>query len=487
MKPTFLFTAVCLVAGWTLAASVSAQYSATAPLQITPTTVDPSALTFAIGKAAKFSTAVNGRSHQQTPITSFGGWQYATYFNAQRKVCVGRRKLPQGDWEVICFDDHRIKSNDSHNTAVIGICHADGTIHLAFDHHATPLNYRISKLGVATDPDAVTWNTDLFGGIQHSLGSIATDPRVTYPRFFNAPDGNLMLFYRGGTSGNGDGNLHQYDGTKHQWTPGLGTVISRDIGDYTVNGLTSELRCPYMNDVSYAGKRLHASWVWRDRFERTNPANQHDLCYIFSDDDGRTWHRSDGKQIGRTAKELIHLNTPGLIVKPIPTESRVTNQNTQYAYPDGSVHIVNAYRPEASLPRQYQHNWRDAEGNWHHQSIPFYGKRPKLLGDENRALLLVYNDGDEKLTIIKGTPNAQQTAWTWTQIPHDFDTFISGEPVVDYQRWQQEAILSIYCQQEPQQKIETDSADPVDGFPAPLLVLDADLSDEFSVGDHSEN
>ena len=462
------------------AAIASAQRPADDSVSVTPTTVDQKTLTFAVGQAAKFATVINGRSHQQTPVTTHRGYQYAVWYDSRRRVCIGRRKLETTKWKVIRFTDHKIKSNDAHNTVVIGICHADGTIHIAFDHHATQLNYRISKRGVANDPDNVKWKSKLFSPIQHSLGAITPKTRVTYPRFFNAANGNLMLYYRGGTSGNGDGCIEEYDGTRHRWTDGLGAFIARDQGSYEANGKVSQFRCPYMNDLSYAGNRLHASWVWRDRFEKTKASNQHDLCYAYSDDNGRTWRNSAGTVIGKTGSKqsrLIDLNSPGLIVAPIPIGNGLTNQNTQFAYPDGSIHVVvrqqlKGQQLKGKRQQVYQHYWRNAAGKWSTESLPFKGRRPKIVGAKDRRLYLVFNDDDSHLRISKGTPNADRTSWNWTTVGLPNEMLVSGEPLVDVARWKLEKVLSIYCQQEPRKIIETKRTKPVNGFPTPLHVID---------------
>lgn len=447
---------------------------------ISCSTVDEKTLTFAAGPAAKFSTAVNGRSHQQTPLTTYRGYQYATYFDAQRRVCIGRRKLPSQSWEVIHFNDHRFETNDAHNTAVLGICDTDGTIHMAFDHHATPLNYRVSKRGAAHNPESAQWNADLFGPVTHSLGSIETTPRVTYPRFFPAPNGNLMLYYRSVTSGNGDGMLEEYDGKKHDWTPGLGKVIARDIGTFTANGKTSSQRCPYMNSLSYAGNRLHASWVWRDRFTKTNPRNQHDLCYAYSDDDGRTWMNSSGKLIGKTGKDFIHLDSPGVVVASIPVGSGLTNQNTHFAYPDGGIHVVVRQWSKENVGRRYFHYWRRNDGHWGQEMLPFTGSRPKLVATKNRTLVLAYADevenGKEELRIALGQPIADFTKWEWTRAELPNRRLIAGEALLDLERWQQEQVLSIYYQETPSKIIRTKKPEAVDGIPAPLSVVDYKLA-----------
>jgi hypothetical protein len=435
------------------------------------TVVEEKALTFAKGSATRFGISVNGRSHQQTAILSYRGYQYTTYFNAKRQVCIARRKLPAGEWQVIEFQDHRFETNDSHNTSVIGICDKDGTIHMAFDHHATRLNYRVSKTGAAHQPGSTTWNRDLFGNKQHSLGKLATTERVTYPRFFSAPNGNLMLYYRSVTSANGDGMIEEYDGEKQAWTPGLGKFISRDTGVLRVKGKTSHFRCPYINSISYVGSRLHASWTWRDRFEKTLAQNNHSLCYAYSDDHGRTWQNTQGEVIGVTGEQPIHLDSQGLVVARIPINSRLSNQTTHYAFPDGSIHIVVFHRSKNSNARRYQHYWRSKEGVWKKQELPFSGNRPKLLMNKEREMILVFSD-DERLHLAKGVPNSAQTSWTWQQLALPKKQTIAADAIPDLERWRSEQILSLYLQEEPSVTKRTRSSKVIDGRPSALIVAD---------------
>lgn len=440
------------------------------PLQYLGTSeVDAKALTFARGPATRFGPTVNGRTHQQSPLTTYRAHQYATYVDAARRICVARRKLPDGAWEVIRFNDYRFKSNDSHNTAVLGICDNDGTIHLAFDHHASPLNYRISKPGVAHDPGKHRWNASLFGEVMHRLGSVTTDKKVTYPRFIPTPNGNLLFYYRSVTSGNGHGMIEEYNGSKHDWTPGLGKFIARDLGTFTDGDRSSQFRCPYLDSISYAGQRLHVSWVWRDRFEKTSVRNQHDLCYAYSDDHGRTWKNTSGKVIGRTGKSPMRLGSPGLVVADIPTNSGLSNQNTHYAYPDGSIHMVHLRRAEGSKRNVYHHHWRTPDGKWKHQALPYTGSRPKLVGDPQRNLFLIFEARDE-LRIAVAKPTAD--GWRWKQLSLPNPPSVYGEPLLDLPLWQQSQVLSVYCHAAPAKTISTDKPQAVDGAPSPLHIID---------------
>ena len=435
-------------------------------------TLEAKALTFADGGKTKFGNFPNGITHQQFPMRTNRGYQYAIYYDHDRQLCVGRRKLPAAPWEVIRFTDYKITNNDTHNVAVLGICENDGTIHLTWDHHVSDLHYRRSKVGAANNPESTPWTTDLFGPITKVLDRIGPVTQVTYPRFISMPNGDLMLYYRFVTSGNGDCMIRVYDGKKNQWSKSHGKFIDRQIGKFEFNGKTSQYRYAYINGIGYGGKRLHVSWVWRDRFEKTSASNQHDLCYAYSDDDGLTWNNSAGKRIAVTGKSFIHIDSPGLIVHPIDPGRGVTNQNTQFAYPDGSLHVILLYHLKGSSgSRPYHHHWRDAAGKWHSEALPFTGSRPELVGDDQRNLFIVYTAGSS-LRILKGVPNAALSAWSWSLIHNSATPPTGGDGQIDLSRWQSERILSVYHQEKPAKILDYGGGRAIDGTPAPLHVTD---------------
>jgi hypothetical protein len=124
---------------------------------------------------------------------SHNGWQYVTYYNGNRRICLSRRQLPAGAWETIVFTDYSFTGTDAHDVVVMGICPNDGTIHLAYDHHGDTLHYRVSQAGVAANPESVTWSASLFGANRSYLEAGKTLTLVTYPRFFQTPDGNMKM------------------------------------------------------------------------------------------------------------------------------------------------------------------------------------------------------------------------------------------------------------------------------------------------------
>ena len=238
------------------------------------TLVDPQALTI----KGKFGQAINGKSFQQDAIVSHNGYQYVGYYGGDRDVCLARRKLPSGKWEILRFQDYNFKSNDAHNTISIGICPKDGTIHVAFDHHVNPLHYRRSKRDVATKPDTVKWEASLFGPIISKLEK--DKPRsVTYPRFLQTPDGGLQFCYRRGGSGHGDRMLADYNHATGKWQ----NIRQIDSGKGLFEDALSKSksRCSYPNGYTYGPDgKLHTTWVWREHSQGSN----HDLIYVYRAD-----------------------------------------------------------------------------------------------------------------------------------------------------------------------------------------------------------
>jgi len=433
--------------------------------------LDAEALNFARGT---YGTCINGQTFQIEAMVSFKGWQYATWFDGRKRLCVARRQLPQGAWQRIAFDDYTINHTDVHNVAVIGICPADGTIHLAFDHHGSPLHYRVSRTGAATAPERTEWTATLFGPTTSELVAGQRLTRVTYPAFFSTPDGRLQFSYRIGGSGDGSSHLAHYDPDKSGWAV-LGEFIS-GAGDYHDN----KTRNAYHNGFDCdANDRLHTTWVWREGQDNREwgTSNCHDLQYAFSDDGGRTWRNNDGAQVAVTGREPMRVDSRKITVHDVRWRWGLMNQLTQTVDARGRVHVVLWQNPPdapAAAPKdmnawRYYHYWRDERGDWHQQRLPFFGRKPSIVADAASNLFVVFTkpanleyhgtDPGGPLHIFKAT--AARDWNDWQEVFRSKQSFV-GEPRVDKYRWLQERVLSIYAQETP--------AEP--GNPSTLRVMD---------------
>lgn len=443
---------------------------------ISDSVVDHAALNFPSGP---FGTCINGQTFQQEGIVSFNGCQYAGYFAAGGVLCAARRRMPDEAWQVIRFGDYSIRHNDVHNVVVVGICPADGTVHLAFDHHVSPLHYRRSAAQLALSPADFEWTARHFGKTVSALESGRSLQRVTYPQFVRTPAGMLQALYRLGNSGDGDWHLAEYNPAQKGWT-NVGLLLSRK-GQYE----TSESRCAYPNPIRYGpDSRLHLTWCWRER-PRGGPyglRTNHDLCYAYSDDFGRTWKNNAGRLIavlagGRPgAPESISLDTPGIVVRHTRYLWGQMNTTTQVVDSRGRVHVIHWQHPqdapEASDDMntwRYYHYWRAADDQWRENRLPFWGRKPQIVLNKAGNACVVYCKGDN-LNYHGRDPGGQlqvalageKTGWTdWKTVWTSTKQFV-GEPLVDHVRWNEEEILSVYAQEAP----------PRPGAPSPLHVID---------------
>lgn len=461
------------------------------------TVVDTQAMT--LGSGSPYGYAINGLSFQQDALISYNGWQYVTYYNGARHVCVGRRQLPAGTWQVAELTDYVLSTTtDAHNVISMGICPNDGTIHLSFDHHGGTLRYRVSDAGAATNPASVSWSASLFNPVRSYLESGRTVPSVTYPRFWQTPEGNLHMGYRIGGSGNGDWLMADYSGTTGQWS-GTRTVIERS-GTYTDSLGSSGERNAYLNGpIGYGPDgTLHLTWCWR---ETAGGAN-HDIMYTYSKDGGFTWYNNNparGIRIGTAAsplqtilgihweagglqvigqttgdpatEQLITLDSPDVTVVTLDRYFGLMNQQAQAVDPQGRIHAVmfhctpetyagysySTWGPQGA--RRYFHYWRDSQGVWHRSELPGYvGSRPKLFIRSNGDAFVIYQSRqsvslpDTGIYFLNGDLTIQAataaSGWTDWQVIHVEPGDFLGEALADPVRFK-DGVLSVMMQESP--------------------------------------
>jgi hypothetical protein len=427
--------------------------------------VDPFALTI----DGNFGQAINGKSFQQDIVVAHLGFQYLAYYDSSRHVCLARRKLAENKWEILRLLDYHFKSNDAHNTISLGICPNDGTIHMAFDHHGHELHYRISKEHVASKPETIEWSSSLFGPVISELEE-GMPIKITYPRFWQTPEGELQFCYRRGGSGNGDRMLVDYDSKSGKWKNTR--QIDSGQGLFKDSMGESETRCSYPNGYTYCSNgNLHATWVWRESSQGAN----HDLIYVYSEDQGKTWHNNDGK----TLSEPPHVNSPGIKAVNIERTYGLMNTHGQDVDSEGRIHVVMWHCSDESLKaagskpgeerwgplsaRRYHHYRRNSDGTCRHTELPWVaGSRPKVFIDKSDNILLIYStrenylnkdqnvkysEGD--LVIALATKKSGYSDW---KIIHTEKGPFVNEMLADYYLWKKKGILSIVVQEMPKYK-----------------------------------
>ena len=333
------------------------------------------------------SSGANFVSFQQNAIMTYNGYQYITFWNKAKQVCLSRKKLPDGKWETIALSGYTSPYDlgDNHYNISFGICKNDGTIHVAFDHHNDPLHYRMSNVDLINDPDNANWSPESFGNTQNYLvegqavvdNDANFDGGITYPRFISKPNGDLLFECRTGWSGDGNSHLWEYTGAEGTWT---------HLGEY-LHGRSEGMpggyinNCGYINGLHYTpgGNRLHVSLVWRDSPDANT---NHDICYAYSDDHGRTWHNTAGTLIGTTGSsdvsELLNLYSDGFQILSVAQNRGLINQEGQAVDSKGGIHILQSYLKDGETQSSWynrranaymRHIYQDQDGVWQNDII----------------------------------------------------------------------------------------------------------------------
>ena len=393
--------------------AVAAPAAAPAVTLLRDTQLDPTALYF-----VSYDGLVNNESFQQDAILTYSGYQYTTWYTADRSAVVARRQLPAGAWQKVVLP-HKLSADDSHNVISLGISPRDGRLHVAMDTHNTPVFYVKSAAGLVSSPPA-SWSLASFGAVQRNLDGVDLG-NISYPQFIVTPDRRLQLSFRTGGSGNGSGELAEYDGT---WRK-LGKWTSA-TGSYTgPNGVVSTTRNMYLHGLTYDSRgRLHAAFTWREGNTgvlcNSGGLTNHDTGYVYSDDMGRTWRSNSGAAVATP----IAVNQ-SLVVDPLDPTHGLMNQESQAVDSTGTPHVIISYVPgrftqcvtsyAADRTRWARtfHLTRTANGSWTKREVPV---PPNATGRTR----IVFDSSDNAYLIMpfgKIVAASKASGWTdWTTL-----------------------------------------------------------------------
>ncbi|KAK3936229.1 hypothetical protein QBC46DRAFT_395650 [Diplogelasinospora grovesii] len=400
---------------------------------------------------------LNGNAFQQDAITSFNGWQYAAFYSPLDPdvaaeplyVHLARRELPSGKWEVLTFEDYPQTVDDGHNTVQIGICPGDGTIHLSYDHHCDVLRYRYSCRELASHPPRFDWTSTHFTPtLDHLPGLPSTHKHfgyVTYPRF-GTMDLDMFCSFRDGKAGLGNDHLYLYHG-------------DRGCFEYVGAHLTGIQSNPYVHGMDYRNGRLHVTWVYRGfvhyegwddpadtkHKQQAGPnsaANNHNICYAYSDDKGYTWKNGQGQVIADLRKGgSITNDALGIVAFEIPKNSGLMNQEAQAVDQDGGVHVLN--RDTVDGEYLWKHYYRSPDGTWSQRPLQRINgsRRGRLAISKHGDLYIMLPDSlGPTVSISRATKDTMYSTLEHMWTGHGF----SGEPLADITRLEHDNFLSLF-------------------------------------------
>jgi hypothetical protein len=396
--------------------------------------------------AAGWVNAVAFRIHS---IVTHGDQQFASFYEPaddpkavghQGKVIIARRNLNSAIWEIFRTPFEANKIDDAHDAISIGI-DGSGFMHLGWGMHTDAFHYA-KTLEPATGSGPIE-----FGPDQSMTGKEKT--RITYPEFYNLPNGDLLYVARRGVSGNGDMLINRYSIADKKWSHVLDTMIQ---GQYP--GMRPANA--YWDNLAVDSKGgFVCTWVWRSKEvpggEKGYQTN-HDLLYARSGDEGKTWNRFDG-----TPYQLPITQKSADVVVQIPEGGCLTNMSSLAIDQDDHPLIGNSYAPRAqeqNWTRQYMLAYYDGRAWQTSQITQRTAVEPKypeqFVGDLARPVVLVDKAGRVLMVIrYKEGNNRVMVAWSRDRRSWEFLTLDSAdmgrwEPTYDPVLWQRENKLDLY-------------------------------------------
>jgi len=260
------------------------------------------------------------------------GRQFVAFYDADRRMTVGARRLGEDAFRLVRLPE-RI-GWDSHNTIRMAVDDA-GFLHLSGNMHCVPLKY----FRTAKPYDVAT-----FERIESMVGR--EERRVTYPHFFRGPKGEFLFTYRDGGSGRGNQIYNVYDPATQAW--------SRLFDEPLTDG-RGRMNAYLHGPVKGPDGRFHLVWVWRDT---PDCATNHDPSYARSRD-LRHWETAGGKPVALS----MTVETPGLIVDPVPPGGGVINGNVTLGFDAADRPIVSYHKFDSDGKTQI-YNARFEDGRW---------------------------------------------------------------------------------------------------------------------------
>lgn len=392
------------------------------------------------------ATSVNTCVFRGSSIASDRMMRVAAYYDEDSHVTLALQKRGSRKWDVV-RTSLTGRTQDAHDVISIAL-DGDGYIHLCWDQHGSPMRYCRSLepyRAVFPEPSGM-------------LGM--AEENVTYPEFHRLSGGDLLFFYRDGSSGNGNLVLNRYSVAEGRWSR---------VQDVLIDGQGERNAYPQMYVDARDG--IHLSWVWRESWlVETN----HDMCYAFSPDGGRTWRRTDGSRY-----EMPVTAANAEYAWRIPQGSELINQTSMTADAQGRPCIATYWRDADSDVPQYRIIWYDGAA-WNSRQV---GERTlpfSLSGGGTKAIpisrpavaiakhgpVMLFRDSERGSVVSAFVAKSLEGPWTVRDLT-DFSVDM-WEPTIDRDALKREGRLSVFVQRSSQGDGERVTDSPAQ----PAYVLD---------------
>ncbi len=375
------------------------------------------------------ANSVNAVIFRKNSLVTFGDTQFISYYNKDRYVVLGKRKLGTQKWQLQ-QTPYQGNTEDAHNTISMMV-DGEGYLHLSWDHHNNPLRYARSKIPGSLE---LTEKLSMTGQLEN---------KVSYPEFYKLVDGNLLFFYRDGGSGQGNLVINHYDTRSKTWTQLHSNLIDGE-----------RQRNAYWQACTDDQGIIHISWVWR---ESPDVASNHDLCYARSTDGGKTWEQSTGEKY----KLPITMATAEVACS-IPQKSELINQTSMFADAAGNPYIATYWREQGTTVPQY-HLVYHLGNKWQVQNLLFRSTpfslsgggskripiaRPQIVARQKGrklAAVIIFRD-EERGSKASVAINKNLKKHKWKILDLSPYSLGSWEPSYDTELWKEKGVLHLFTQ-----------------------------------------
>ena len=386
--------------------------------------------------------SVNTVVFRKNSLTTWKQTQFIAFYDEEQFLVIGKRQLNSSKW-IFQKSPYKGNAGDAHNSISI-MADGKGFLHVAWNHHSTPLQYCKS-----VSPGSIVLGEKIaMTGLLEGL--------VSYPEFYKLPSGDLLFLYRVGESGKGNLIIDSYNTKSENWSQIQSLLIDGE-------GQRNAYWQAAVDDNGY----FHLSWVWR---ESADVASNHDLCYAVSKDGGLSWGKSTGEKYN-----LPITAATAEYACVIPQESELINQTSMYVL-DGIPIIASYWREPASLIPQYHIVYLE-NGKWE-QKQPFERQRAFSLSGTgtkqipiSRPQVIAWKKGtksnvamffrdEERGSKVSVSVNKNFPEAGWVTMDLNASSVGSWEPTYDTELWKSKKQLNLFVQNVTQVDGEGRSSSP---------------------------
>jgi len=389
--------------------------------------------------------SVNATIFRVNSVTTHGDTQYIAFYEEDSRVVLAKRKLGTKNWQIrkTLFKGD---TGDAHNSISIAV-DGSGLLHMSWDHHCDPLRY---CRAVAPGSLELTDQMPMTG---------QNENKVTYPEFYNLPDGDLLFLYRDGGSGRGNTMLNRYHVKTGKWS-----VVEHPL----IDGQGE--RNAYTNQIAVdKDGTWHISWCWR---ETGDVASNHDICYARSADGGRTWQKSTGEKYALP----ITADSAEYACR-IPQKSELINQTSMTVNSVGWPLISTYWRQEGTKVPQYHliyhdgKNWQTVQVGHRKSAFTLSGggtkrlqmSRPKILSGAGDKLYMIFRDAERGNRVsVAISEDPKRINWRIEDLTSE--SVGEWEPSFDPILWQRKNILHLFLQ-----KVNQKDRDVLENIPPQIV------------------